>query len=339
MSKDNDGLAVFNGDGAAGPAKTVIVLGAPRGGTSMVAGALSRLGVFMGVPDKLAPFFENAELGACAKAHDRNAARATIQRYDAAHPLWGIKVLPKSWRFWLLRPMFHQPVYVVVFRDVLAIAKRRVTSMDKTLLAQRIKAGDGRYLGSLAHDDRALLRQMFWAALFNLRLLAFMHFCRRPMLVVSYEKALLRPQDFVDGLARFLGIQDAGRTAAAVAFVKPSPRDYLMRSTTHAQLDAEGTSFGYVDTVEAGMVTGWALRLGSDQATELVLAVNGQALQSTRASVPRPDVEKADPRFNANCGFSFELPAGAPLRPGDRVEVTVADSGLHLVNSPHQVAG
>lgn len=339
MSKDNDGLVVFNGDCAPWPAKTVVVLGAPRGGTSMVAGALSKLGVFMGVPDKLPPFFENAELGVCAKARDRGAARSTILRYDADHAIWGIKVLPKSWRFWLVRPMFRQPVYVVVLRDVLAIAKRRATSMDKTLLAQRLKATGGQYAASMVHDRDAMLRQMFWAAMFNLRLLAFMYFSRRPMLVVSYEKALLRPQDFVDGLAGFLGIQDQSRRSAAVAFVKPSPREYVMRSTTHAQLDAEGKHFGYVDVVEARLVTGWALSLGADESSELLLKINGQPVQTTHAAIPRPDVQKADPRFRADCGFTFELPDGAVLQPGDRVEVTFAGNGPHLINSPHQVAG
>ena len=48
MHKENTGAVILNGDCSAMPYKTVIVFGVARGGTSMVAGTLSKLGVFMG---------------------------------------------------------------------------------------------------------------------------------------------------------------------------------------------------------------------------------------------------------------------------------------------------
>lgn len=338
MNKENDGLARLNGSAAGLREKTVIVLGGPRGGTSMVAGTLSRLGVFMGAPEGLAPFYENAELGATAKAGDRAAARRVIARFDQEHTHWGIKVLPKSWRFWLRKGLFREPVFVVVFRDPLAVAKRRLVSKDKALVRQ---LGDEATGAAAASSEqlvgRYLLRELLRALFMNARLLAFLWFNRRPALVVSYEKAVTRPEDFVRGVAEFIGLGDPRVIEETIAFVTPSPRAYVMRSSTYAQLDPQGRLFGYLDVVEAGRLAGWALAAGDAQPLALELLVNGQRVAATRAETPREDVGRADARFHARCGFEFLPSEGAVWRRGDRVEVRVAGTEVHLVNSPGTV--
>lgn len=338
MNKENDGLALLNGSAAGLPHKTVIVLGAPRGGTSMVAGTLSRLGVFMGAPEGLSPFYENAELGTCAKAGDRAGAGRVIARFDQTHTHWGIKVLPKSWRFWLRKGLFREPVYVVVFRDPLAVAKRRLVSKDKALVRQLGQEATGAAAASSEQlVGKYLLRELLKASFMNARLLAFLWFNRRPALVVSYEKAVTRPEDFVRGVAEFVGLGEPGRIDDAVAFVTPSPRAYVMRSSTYAQIDPQGRLFGYLDVVEPGQLAGWALAVGDEQPLVLELFVNGERVATTRADAPREDVARADPRFHPRCGFGFTPAAGAGWAAGDRVEVRVAGSGEHLVNSPSTV--
>ncbi len=338
MNKENDGLAVLNGAAASMERKTVIVLGAPRGGTSMVAGTLSKLGVFMGAPDGLAPFFENAELGACSKARDMQAARAVIDRFNREHANWGIKVLPKSWHFWLRKGLFHEPVYLVVFRDPLAISKRRLVSKDKALIKSMASvAGDGGPASDELVFDKYLLKELFKALFLNLRLLAFLWFNRRPTLIVSYEKAVTRPADFVDGVAKFIGLNDPARLQEAIAFVTPSPKEYVMRSSTYSQLDAQATLFGYLDLVDITALTGWALSVADDHPLTLELFINGALVASTVADLPREDVRQADPRFRLASGFVFHLTPGRSPVKGDRLEVRIAGTDTHLVNSPFTV--
>ena len=56
----NDGMLVLNDNACTQSQRTLIVLGAPRGGTSMVAGVLHHLGVYMG--SDLLPTFEDPSL-------------------------------------------------------------------------------------------------------------------------------------------------------------------------------------------------------------------------------------------------------------------------------------
>lgn len=335
MNNENDGLVVLNGTAAALPRKTVLVLGAPRGGTSMVAGTLSKLGAFMGDPQGIEPFYENAELGACSKARDLKAARTVIARFNREHPLWGIKVLPKSWRFWLRKGLFHEPVYLVVLRDPLAVAKRRLVSKDKALIAA-MERGRGTATADMMSDG-SVLRELFRALLLNFRLLAFLWFNKRPALLVSYEKAVTRPMDFVKGVSEFIGVTDAARMQEAVAFVTPSPKAYVMRSSTFSQLDSTAELFGYLDIVEASALTGWALSVADPRPLRLELFVNGELAATTTADVPRDDVAKADPRFRAAAGFAFQLSPDRRPAKGDRLEVRIAGTDVHLVNSPFTV--
>lgn len=224
------------------------------------------------------------------------------------------------------------------FRDPLAVAKRRLVSKDKALVRQLGQEATGAAAASSEQlVGRYLLRELLKASFMNARPLAFLWLNRRPALVVSYEKAVTRPEGFVRGVAEFVGLADPRRIDEAAAFVTPSPRVYVMRSSTYAQLDPQGRLFGYLDAVEPGHLAGWALMVGDDQPLRLELSVNGQQVAAALADAPHEDVARADPRFRVCSGFQFDPVPGAAWARGDRVEVRVAGSGEHLVNSPATV--
>jgi len=311
MHKENTGVAVLNGDCAEMPNKTIIVLGIPRGGTSMVAGVLSKLGIFMGLQANLAPFYENGELAACFKGKDKAKAKKIIASYNGQHAIWGIKVLPTAWRFWLCQDWFREPVYVVVFRDVLAISNRWVISLNKSLL-----------------------REMFIAIGLNFCLLLFLTFTKRPALIISYEKALLFPEGIVTGLCDFLGLSGSAPLREAIQFINPSPPSYVMRSTTDCQLDADANYFGYLDHVDSTKVVGWALSISENNPINIELLINGQQKQVIQANALREDVHKANNRYRENCGFIVTFNEKDKLNKGDRVEVRIKEKNIHLINSP-----
>ena len=310
--KENTGFSILNSHAADMPYKTVIVLGVPRGGTSMVSGVLAKLGVFMGSQDKLEPFYENTELGLCCKLKDKKKAQKTIAIYNDKYAIWGIKIFPKAWLFWFSRAYFRHPIYIVVFRDILAIAKRQVVSLDKSLLTEMFKA--------------------LW---FNGCLLVFLRFNKKPTLIISYEKTLLFPESFVEELCSFLGISDVHQAESAIKFIRPSPSDYLMRSTTQCQLDKEAHYFGYVDIVNQHEVTGWVLSLLHENPIAIELWVNGNYQQAVDANLIRYDVKEKDARFHEGCGFVFAFDDKSSLSRGDCVEVKIREKNISLVNSPY----
>lgn len=300
----------LNGVAAGLSRKTVIVLGAARGGTSMVAGTLAHLGVFMGEADQLAPFYEHSEFGKYLKSGDKSAARGLVREYDRRYPVWGVKTLSK--RLWTWLGLFNEPVYVVVFRDVLATANRRSVSLGRSVLPEMLKI-----------------------ALHNLLLIGFVALSRRPTLLVSYEKTLLAPGDFVAALERFLGLDDEARRKVATDFIRPSPKAYTQRATTRAQMDPDGRWFGYVDIVETHRVAGWVASPNAATACTVELLVNGTVRQTVEACLARPDVIQSYGDLPLQCGFEFDLGPVARLHEGDVVDVrVVSEPHYRLANMP-----
>ncbi|OWK21779.1 hypothetical protein AJ88_11710 [Mesorhizobium amorphae CCBAU 01583] len=89
---------------------------------------------------------------------------------------------------------------------------------------------------SMVFDFRDQLRR---AALWSIDLADFTLRQTAPLMLVSYEKALLKPERFVDELAQFSGVDasEAMRRAASIV-VKPSPADYVKGSQVRLSQDA-----------------------------------------------------------------------------------------------------
>jgi hypothetical protein len=312
MNKANSGVVILHAD-ADRKVKTVIVLGVPRGGTSMVAGILSKLGVFMGEAENLAPFYENVELGQILKVGDKTKITEIIDHNNSTYIIWGTKILPQRFiRWWLYRSLFSQVAYVVVFRDILATAKRRSISMNG-----------------------GLLKEMFKAAFINLGLLTLISFTKKPVLLLSYEKALLFPEEIVADLSTFLNINDESKQEEAIEFIKPSPVDYRIRSTTSAKLNTKLPYFGYIDKVMKDQIIGWVLSLENNNAMTVELLINGILEKTSCANLIREDVKNANGDFHQHCGFEFSFAEPDYLKPGDCIEVRLAEERIHLINSPY----
>jgi hypothetical protein len=168
----------------------------------------------------------------------------------------------------------------------------------------------------------------------NLLFLMLLTLSKRPILAVSYEKALLFPEDFVNTLGAFLGINDSSKFAEAIEFIKPSPSAYRNRKRISLQLDKSARWFGCVDSITADKVAGWALSTVEAKPLTMELIVNGVCATTTLADLARPDVMQADKRFTALCGFEFNLPAQHTIKAGDSVEVKIAGLAFNLPHSP-----
>lgn len=289
--------------------RTLVVLGVARSGTSLVAGCLNRLGVFMG--DKATPpVYEDLALSAAVESGNSASVREVIGRYDENHAIWGWKRPASLHHMERLHALLRNPQYIVIFRDLFAIANRNRLSMGTNLLAN-MQASIGEYR----------------------TLLAFIEHRQVPTLLVSYDKALREKREFVDQLSQFAGLQPTAETRSqALAFISPSPPDYLRASRA-------GRIVGHLDVVQAGLVMGWAAqRTQAADSTPLsvVLEINGQLAARACADLPRPDLVKHGAHKTGRAGFQFCLDDTAELRAGDEVRVFAGQERQELNQSPWQ---
>ena len=281
--------------------RTFIVTGLHRSGTSLVASILQHAGIFMGrqINDAV---FEDEEMGATVKSGDDGALRRLIDERNANHGTWGFK-LPEIYAH--LRPeqlsLFDNAHLIVTFRDIAAIAVRNSLSEYKpamTALRDAVSQSDAlvTYIGSVS--ARSLL--------------------------LSYEKALIFPPDFVDTLLSFCGLaSDAALRARLIGLVAPNRTDYLSR--------ARRIYRGRIDGVAHGCVFGWCQPIGSNDPVRLDLFIDDRQVMSFLADVVLQNLLDAKVGTGAH-GFVAAL-TGLQPRPDAIIHVRVAGRMFELDNS------
>lgn len=182
-------------DGQLNPRRTYVCFGVARGGTSAVAGAMQRLGVFMG--DGLPNNYEDPRFGL---GQSPARMREAIAERNAAHDVWGWKFPAASNYLERLSKDLRNPYLVVVFRDIAATMKGHMRWHNHEI--------------TLAANEILVQQQKNWLLVERWRV---------PTLLVSYEKAILDPRLFVQELAGHLGrpVPQGDAMDRIVAFLAP----------------------------------------------------------------------------------------------------------------------
>lgn len=194
-----------------GEKRTVIVLGAARGGTSMVAGLVRMLGVFMGdriesASNEDLDFIEGKEpLPAIPNPkhpeHKKvlETLMALVQKRNAEHDIWGWKD-PLAFTYVVpLISLLPNPHFVVVYRDLYSISARELmeTGVDTLSTLERGQRNYAWLLEVLKRGDA-------------------------PALLAGYEKILRKPMQYASELAHFLGLPASDEYLQAVLrYVQP----------------------------------------------------------------------------------------------------------------------
>jgi hypothetical protein len=165
---------------------TLVVLGASRGGTSATAGILGQLGVFMGRSGE-APMYEDMFLNRAVKEQQDQEFCDRINEYNHQHSIWGYKGTVLNRNLSHYHYMFRNPRYLVVFRDILAIATRASVSAGHQVAP-------------------IMARQLNEYG----RICEFLRKVDPSALLLSYEKLCQHPAPIVDAIAQFSGIQADG---------------------------------------------------------------------------------------------------------------------------------
>ena len=193
------------GGGTDGGGRTFIVTGQQRSGTSLVASVLRQVGIFIGaeINDHVQ---EDEALARGPLGRDRDRLRDIIGERDANFGTWGFK-FPMLCD--VLAPadlgLFSNPHVIVPMRDPIAVAVRQSLSEYHKPMA------------ALGDAARALA--------------AIVEFVGRldcPVLLLSYEKSLMFPADFIDAIVRF-GALPRGEALRErlIRLIEPNRKDYI----------------------------------------------------------------------------------------------------------------
>jgi hypothetical protein len=274
--------------------RTFIVTGLHRSGTSLVAAILRQAGLFIGtaINDIV---YEDEEIASVLASGNVGALKRIISERDANYRSWGFK-LPM-----LCLDLFSNPHVIVTFRDPVSMSVR--ASLSEYREATHA-------LREVMHDLNALI--------------AFIDGLRCPSLLLSYEKALTFPQDFVVAITGFCGIpQSIALRERLIGVIEPNRTRYI----EGARRRYEGTIEGVVD----GCLYGWCHLTQSSNPVALEVFVDERPMVRLTADMFRQDLLDAGIGQGRH-GFSIALNA-LHARPDAVIRIRVADHDIELDNS------
>jgi hypothetical protein len=286
--------------------KTLLITGLARSGTSMLAALLEGAGVWLG-DHVYQPINEDAEITQILRARDLTRLDALIRRQNAKTPIWGFK-MPDLHQFLQHDELgrFRNPHLMVIYRDPVAVAARNALSeqVDGTEAMIETTAA----MHSIAQFVRA---------------------SGLPFLLLSYEKALLFPQVFIDGALKFCGITlDDEKRAGLRRHVQPNRMQYVLTSKRAFE--------GHLEGVRDGRLHGWARHIGNLGPVLLELLIDDRLTAIFPSGEFRDDLLAAGVA-NGNHAFCLDL-GEQRVRDSSTIRIRVSRRTYELTNSGRSLA-
>lgn len=228
-SKKNTGVVALNAPAMKEETKTVIVVGVARGGTSVVAGTLHALGVFMG--EAHSPVFEDLRLSLAFEKQSKESFKSVVESYNQKSNSWAWKRPSSLNGLNMIAKTVRNPYFIFVFRDFVSISNRNTLSMQ-----QGFKEG----LVNALEDYTKIVK--------------FIKKTNYPSLFVSSEKAVSSKENFVEAVSEFCQLTPTQQQKnKALTFISPDSAEYLDKT----RIDK---SQGWVDEwfLQTGVLRGWA---------------------------------------------------------------------------------
>ena len=280
---------------------TFIVTGLHRSGTSLVASILRQVGIFMG-NDLNDNVHEDEALAKILIARDQAGLKRTINERDASYGTWGFKfpMLSDVLEHRDIK-LFTNPRIIVPFRDPVSVAVRRSLSDYQDPMPA---------LRSTVDEIAAMV--------------AFVDRLDCPTLLLSYEKALVFPVDFVAAMMRFCDLPRSDTLRQRlIGLIEPNRKPYI---------DVVRRNFGgAIEGLVNGMLQGWSHLTGSGEPVALDLLVDDQPVLAFHADEFRQDLLQAGFGIGRH-GFTLDLGKLA-VRPDAMIRIRVAWHGIELGNS------
>lgn len=182
--------------------RTYVVLGCPRGGTSLLAGCLQRAGIYMG-EGKTAQY-EDPDFK--IKPKDKHLAvrklMPVIQQRNQTHTYWGWKLPNSIYYIRAIRHMLIRPFYLIVYRNPEDIARSSAHHDGRNWVKERER------LLEVAHNHTARVKR-------------FQKELKKDYQVFHLEDIHADPETFVDQLLDILNPLTPNRDEL-LHFIQPS---------------------------------------------------------------------------------------------------------------------
>lgn len=260
---------------------TLLVVGLARSGTSILAGALRRLGLFMGESAGDRPSNEDGPLRDLILAQDWDSADELIASYNRSHKKWGTKIPGLVDQLEKAHSTFRNPRYIIIFRDVFSVANRDRISMQLDLLG-----GISRSIEQYRKICDFLVKN------------------NPDCLMVSFDTALHDKDVLIEELVAFCQLQPSQQQIEdALAFITKNPEDYL-------RLSRITISKGYVQSRDGQSLSGWARYVNDERVATVILKSSGEEIARAEANLFRKDLRDAGVHSTGHCAFEFTLPEG-----------------------------
>ena len=178
--------------------KTFVIFGAPRGGTTMVAGITRVLGLNIGadLPDNCEDPDFNMDLMRRQEMEAAPALSSAVDQRNQTLGTWGWKYPKASAYLAELLPKLRNPHFICIFRDSLSSSRRHILNVERSPIE------------ALRRAQRIAMRNI-----------DFLESCNAPSLLLSYERALMKPMEFTEELASFIGVHTPEAITAGADFI------------------------------------------------------------------------------------------------------------------------
>ena len=173
--------------------KTFIVLGVPRGGTSMMAGFLRILGIDMG--DRIKPD-KHEDLDILWK--DQNNLVKKIKEYNSRKKIWGFKEPNMATTIYRIKNFFINPHYIIIKRNPEESIKSDLRRNKNTTR-------------QFVENRNLLLRQS----------IEKIKYTTNNYIELAYEDFIYNPGPNLKKLMQFVGVDDDGLKQKCLDFIKP----------------------------------------------------------------------------------------------------------------------
>lgn len=282
-----------------GKHRQFIVVGVQRGGTSAIAAALQALGISLG-DNYHSPIYEDLEMAKAFRSGNWKKLQQLIMAYEQEYQQFAWKLPDSNSKLARISRLFSNPSFIFVYRDICAIANRK-QSVQNVTLVEAMKSSLTAYN----------------------RIVKFVEKNDYPALHISYEKLLQDTQGHLRQIADFCDIDvTGGLIDQASRAIEASPKIYTQWVDISRQiylLNKAGFD-GYIDKVSENLVSGWFLQKGSDQPVTVELLVNDHWVADFLCEEFRGDLITAEKSVTGKAGFRIPVPKGTLAR-SDTVSV------------------
>jgi hypothetical protein len=287
---------------------TLLVIGQARAGTSMVGSILNQMGIPIG--RKIGAVHEDNELGPyldpLKKGKVTEGFLKVINSRNNEHIKWGWKRPDLYTILSTIIPYLRNPRFVCIFRDPTAIVSRNLISLDGEKDETKVVE---LYSNTLA-EQKLILDSVVSE--------------KQPTLLLSYEKALTRPINFIKSLSNFAGNDLSEKELQKLAkLISPNNLGYSLRAR-EVEYDGNESFRGILVGVVQGCVRGL---IHEDVAkTEMIsIWIDGVFIKKCAFE------SQNNPGWKS---FSYDL-ADKMSKRSHSIQLTFSSSGTNFANSPY----